>query len=353
MINITEWGEVISSNLSMEEYGEMDIKAHSFTYGENRILEGQIVRLIPKDEKENRVKRFTLYEVNLFYPEGAGSGPIKAIAAQPFFGGGFNNFCEVIPPSPGQNAQDDSIDQGLKPGTRVVVGFLGGMKSAPVILGSLPHYSAIATATRPTKDKGPGYLEAEFQGVNYSVDKNGAFKLKWTGPKTEKGKPVDEKLGPTELSIDKSGSVEIKTNQKQSVKIDRVAKTIKVTSGKSSITLTQAGEKLEIVCTDVSLKAEGKARVEVKGDAAVVVKGALDLSSAKSIELQKEEPATEPYVLGNKLVEFLNELMAQQLAIANALGNLGVPTPPIIQGPAIGAMTSKLQSLLSKHIKGV
>lgn len=350
---ITEWGEVISSNLAVQENEQLDAQANAYTYGENRILEGQIIRLIPKDEKENRVKRFTLYEVNVFYPEGSGSGPVRAIASQPFFGGGFNNFCEVLPASPGQKAQDDSVDQNLKPGTRVLVTFLGGQKSAPVIIGALPHYSAIATATRPTKDKGPGYLEAEFQGVNYKIDKDGALKLKWTGPKDEKGKPLDDKLGPTEFSIDKTGSVELKTNQKQSVKIDRVAKTIKVTSGKSTITLTQEGEKLEISCTDVTIKAEGKAKVQVKGDAAVVVKGALDLSSAKSIELQKEEPATEPYVLGNKLVEFLNELMAQQLAIANAIGNLGVPTPPIIQGPAISAMTSRLQTLLSKHIKGV
>lgn len=350
---ITEWGEVISSNLAVQENEQLDALANSYTYGESRILEGQIIRIIPKDEKENRVKRFTLYEVNVFYPEGAGSGPIKAIAAQPFWGGTFNNFVEILPPSPGQKAQDDSVDSSLKPGTRVVIGFLGGMKSAPVIIGALPHYSAIATEKRPTKDKGPGSLEAEFQGVNYKIDKDGALSLKWSGPKDEKGKLLNDKLGPTEFSIDKSGSVELKTNQKQSVKIDRVAKTIKVTSGKSTITLTQEGEKLEISCTDVTIKAEGMARVQVKGDAAVVVKGALDLSSAKSIELQKEEPATEPFVLGNKLVEFLNELMAQQLAIANSLGNLGVPTPPILQGPAIGAMTAKLQTLLSKHIKGV
>lgn len=352
MAFITGWGEVISSNLGFEDYESMDGTAHQFTYGENRILDGQIIRVIPKDEKENRVKNFTLYEVNVFYPEGQGSGPIKAIAAQPFFGGGFNNFCEVLPPSPGQKAQDDSVDRNLKPGTRVVVGFLGGQKSAAVILAALPHYSTIAVANRPTQDKGPGYLEAEFQGVNYSVDKDGAFKLKWTGPKDEKGELLDKELGPTAIAIDKTGSVEVSTNQNQSVKIDRVAKTIKVTSGKSTITLTQEGEKLEISCTDVTIKAEGKTKVQVKGDAAIIAKGALSLSSAKAIELQKAESSEEPFVLGNKLVDFLNELMAQQLAIANAIGNLGVPTPPILQGPAISAMTSKLQTLLSKHIKG-
>ena len=353
MSGITEWGEVISSNLEFETYEDKARTADKLTFGEMRLIEGQIVKVVTKEDKNNPNQLFTLYDVDPLYPDGSSVGVLKGVrAVQPFFGGTFNNFFEIIPPSPGQKADDASVNRSLKPGTQVLVGFVGGQKSSPVILGALPHTSKIAVKNRPTTDKGPGYLEGEFQGVNYSVDKDGAFKLKWTGPKTEEGKLVNEKLGPTEFSITKAGSVELKTNQQQSIKVDREAKTITVTSGKSSITMAQEGEKLTIVCTDVNVKASGKAMVEVGGDTTIKSKGKVNVSSDSAIQLQKGGSADQSYVLGEKLTSFLEELMAQQLAIANAIGNLGVPTPPILQGPAIQAMTSKLPSLLSKHIKG-
>lgn len=106
---------------------------------------------------------------------------------KPFFG--VNNYFEIVhesadlaatfaekSPVPGMSALSQTANTMV--GSRCVVLFLEGQPTAPVIVGFLTHP---AMTSKLTKEK-ELHLDFEFQGLNVTVDKDGAFILKAQGP---------------------------------------------------------------------------------------------------------------------------------------------------------------------------
>ena len=207
MAFISSFGEVISSALSTDGYANASHDLHS----NFAIYAGEIVGVFTNDSSENNPSGsggvFTLYDVEITRPDGSTELIQKCMALQPIFGGGINNYMEVVPTIPGQRMAGKGSgekDKSKRRGHRVAVALLGGYKSAGIILGGMPHNNPVSKENRPTKDEGV-VTRLEIQGLMVEVNNDGEFTLKFQGPKDDKGQPVSSSGTETTVNIDKNG----------------------------------------------------------------------------------------------------------------------------------------------------
>ena len=296
MSNFTKFGNIISSSLS---YGPVK-SATSDLENNYSLYWGQITKVYSIDDPKNDERGpgvYTLYDVQINKPRMVTETIDRCRMLQPGFGGGINNFLEITPTTPSDSSSNKSNQ--LKRGHWVLVGFISGKKNSGVILGGLPHLNPAAVKSRPKKSQGV-HTEGEIQGLNFQVTNDGELIISFNGPKNDKGELIDLSLGPTVVKIDKSGSVNVSTNQNQSISVDRTDKTIKVINGETSYEMKQDGSKVTVKCKDlvfettkdVIVKADGNANVTAKKDAIV---------KAKNISLNGDNgkiltTTTSPYV---------------------------------------------------------
>lgn len=304
-------GDVISSALSMS--GGPD--ASKDLYANNSIQMGQIEAIHTIDEKVSADDsappvRVTVYDVMIRKPNGVIERIQRCRMLQPTFGGGINNFLEVLPTDPGFDAKDNQKDGYLKRGHYVLVGYIGGRKDSPVILGAMPHLSKTAEKRRPKKSKGT-YMEGEIQGLNFSVDNDGALSITFNGPRKDDGSLVNQN-GPTKVSIDKSGIVKVSTNAEQSVTIDRTTGHVTVINGPTKIDMDKGANQVDIVAQRVNIGAGG----------------------------------LQPQVVGDDWKKIMEELITEIMAlyVPTGVGPSGNP----VNNPKFAAIKSKLQDALSK-----
>lgn len=311
---ISPFGDVISSSLVMGDAPDVTPELR-----ENFRLEtGQIEQIYAIDDPENSIPgipaRYTVCDVLITRQTGATELLPRCRILQPAFGGGINNFLEVLPTNPGPQAKNGAIPKDLKPGHWVLVGFVSGRKDAGVILGALPHANRTAIARRPTKDKGT-YLEGEVQGFGFSIDNNGALSLVFNGPRKDDGTLIDTTIGPTTVQIDKQGSLTIQTNQQQTVLIDRVGTTIKITNGPTYVNMDQGANKIQVV--------------------------------AKTVEVGTN--TLQPQLVGDDWKSLMEDLITEitQIIVPTGVGPSGTP----VNTPKFQAIKNRLKECLSRNHK--
>jgi hypothetical protein len=304
-------GDVISSALSMDSLPN----AGGDLYMNSRLEMGQIERIYTIDDKENTSKEAsatcTVYDVLIRKPGGTVERVLRARMLQPTFGGGLNNFLEVLPTDPGFDGKNTKKDKAVKRGHYVLVAFIGGRKDTPVILGGMPHINPVAQKKRPKKGKGT-YTEGEIQGLNFSVDNDGALKVVFNGPRKDDGS-LANKNGPTTINIDKDGRINVSTNAEQSVVIDRVSGKITVTNGPTKVIMDKAADKIDIQAERINT-----------GDGAL-----------------------QPQVVGDDWKKIMEELITEIMAlyVPTGVGPSGNP----INNPKFAAIKAKLSDALSTH----
>jgi hypothetical protein len=348
---INRHGDVISAALNVEPHEDA---RHQF-FSETRVLRGQIQKVYAVDSANNDPGNskgsYTLYDVLVWKPDGSTEVVKRCRALQPFFGGTYNNFLEVLPTDPGPDATNQDLGSSERPGTHVLVAFIGGQKLyGPVILGALPHTNPVAIARRPSKELGV-YMEGEFQGLNWKIMGDGSFSLTFNGPRDEDG-ALTGSSGPTVIEIDKDGNPKVSTNNNQSILVDRVNGIIDVVNGTTEIKMEQDPAQITINADNVIANVNKDMTATVAGKTTVKSTSDVTISSSSVINLQKGDSApSEPFVLGNKFKSFMNDLL-QAIGQITHVGNLGAPTPPPVNAAKFSALQSKLDDLLSELIKG-
>ncbi len=354
---INDFGDVTSSNLHSESYHH----AEKDVFNENRIFLGQIQKAYAADDPENTIGEkgnFTLYDVFVRKPDGSTEIFRRCRMLQGMIGGGITHFEEVIHPDQGPMAQDALVGASLRPGAMVLVGFINGQRITPVILGTMPHPSALAIAKRPKKTKAPHY-EWEFNGINFKVDKDGALQIEMSGPKeTLTAIPLDPTLGPNSISIDKTGNISLKTNQEQEITIDRVTKKITIKNGPLiTLEMDQLTGKIKAQGTDIDLEAKNSVTVNALNSVTVAARE-LNISAEQSINLSRGGLATEPFVLGGEFAILMTQLLTAISAHTHTyINTVGIPTPttPPINAPAFASMIASPianTKIFSKLIRG-
>lgn len=189
-------------------------------------------------------------------------------ALKPFFGA--TNFFDMIHEA-ANNAEGYSDDLAFSTsaesliGSRCVILCLEKNVSAPIIMGFLQHPARPSTIT---EDMGL-HMVFEFNGMNFSIDKDGAFTLTANGPyETPIAAPIgpvpdnailqDPTIGPFTFQITADMQLMIEDNLGQGFRIDRVEGEIEITNGSESILISQdemsmdisVGQKFSIDATD-------------------------------------------------------------------------------------------------------
>jgi hypothetical protein len=132
-------------------------------------------------------------------------------------------------------------------GSRCVVLCVENEPTAGVILGFLQHP---ARKSKITKDK-ELHMEMEFNGLNISIDKDGAFKIEANGPfiptVAPPAVPVPEGIlranpiaGPFTIEITKDMQFRLQDNLGQMISVDRQAMEMEITNGTESIKLIKS-----------------------------------------------------------------------------------------------------------------
>jgi hypothetical protein len=315
MTNITKYGDVLSSALSFTSYDTADSEIN-YKFA---LLAGEIVEIYTVDNDKNTSgngnKNYTTYDVMCTLSDGATEVLRGCQALQPFFGGGINNYMEVIPTTPSM-VDNPLAPENLKRGHRVLVGFIDGFKGSGVILGSLPHSSPIAKGKRPKSDDGV-VTRLEIQGLMVEVNNDGEFTLQFNGAKNDLGISNNPLVGPTSVKIDKEGKLQLITKaDKQLIELDP----------------STFSPSIQIYNDNTSIKMNAMTgKVIVDGNFVEIGSGSL-----------------EPQVCGDSLVSLMEELIDE---ISNLIVPTGVgPSGPPQNAAKFAIIKQKLKTALStKH----
>lgn len=344
---VTKDGAVISAALDYKP----NTNAAQRLFNGFAILAGQVVGIYPKDSPQNSGSGnkgwVTYYDVLVTLPSQEQEVIRKCVHMQSAFGGGPNNFFEVVQPNPGYNAQQPTQQSSLKEGHMVIVALANGRRDSGVILGGIPHPAPRAANARPTVKEG-AVTRGEIQGLFFEVNNDGELQVAFNGPRNAKGE-LTSKNGPTKLLLDKTGAVRITTKDGQSVVIDRAGKKITLASKSGdSQQLALDGTKDTVTLTNKSgqsLAMDAKAKtVSVKSGSTEITinpSGGIDIKASAAVKVSAPNveigDGGQPMVLGSALTGLLG-------AILGLLVTLAGPIP-------VAPLQAQLQTILSKKNK--
>jgi len=206
-------------------------------------------------------------------------------------------------------------------GEVVVVAPIDGNYSDGVILGSMRH-----PAHKPKTISKEISYSSEFNGLETTIDKEGAYKVKFQGTPISATKaeklPNGSIIPPAAynpaitgsyFTFEKDGSYEVSDanlKQPQKIKIDKPGGKFTITSGAVVIEIDKNSKKITTKCADYELNAEKSFKVKT-GDSG-------EIETSKTIKIKSAKIA-----IGSGSVELLDTL----IKLVDALGTLIVNSP--------------------------
>jgi hypothetical protein len=172
-------------------------------------------------------------------------------------------------------------------GTIVLLLCLDGSSEKAIIISSLHHPS------RKTKLNKDTFAAGAMNGIEWSINEDGGFTVVFKGKTTADGKPADEKIGGSNIRIEKDGSIQISDNAKESIRIDQTKKIISLNAEKDININTDANLNLvakangNITIKDLVMKASGAANIEATGEVSVKSSGNLGIKGA-SVKIESD-----------------------------------------------------------------
>lgn len=271
------------------ELSEMDSSTNAFlrNFNDVTLKVGIIIASYHKNDKKNVSKTDTEYDVLAFIQDqNKASSPMiysNCMASDSF--GGMADYFEHTKRSTKTNPLQSEDIKDFSGGTVVLFLCTNGNSEQGIIIGGLRHEKR---ETKLTEAKGH-HLEAEFNGINFQINKDGELKITYKSKTDNDGKPKDEKAGGTTLNIDKTGQVDVNTGlsgaDETYIRMDKSKKDIGLKAG-NHIGLTAK--------SNIQLKAEGKVEIaadadfisKAEGSAALESGGAFDLKAGGAINIK-------------------------------------------------------------------
>ena len=253
-------GSIINSNLGSEPCSP---SVQNEFFNVTKIYVGQIQDILYTDNNNNRSKRYVEYTVQVS-EDGITTSLYRNCRALDSYGD-MNNFNERVYQSVTDGSRGKKDDKEIyvyKNGAIVIVGFIGGSRNSPFILGSfqhpsiglqkttteVPEFTQVGSSTSrdsrleklPTVISGSKEKDAEnggqrilgeFQGLRWNINKDGELTILYQGPKDAKGQLTSNETQPTTIKINKDGEIFFIDNLDQEIKISRKDKKILISSG--------------------------------------------------------------------------------------------------------------------------
>lgn len=303
---------------------------------------GTILETIEVDDKLNQNKRTPEYNVMVIYQnkgKGVNSSIYKNCTATDSFGGIADYFQFKRRSSTSSKKTKDSGSLNTQNGSIVLLLCLDGSSENGIIIGALAH------PNKPnilTKEKGT-HLEAEFNGLNWQVDKDGALTLTFKSATDNDGNPQDTNAGGTTWKIEKDGSIELSDGNDESIRIDKTAKTISFKS-KSDISAETEANYSVTAKKNINLSALKDLLIDAGGSANIKTATSFKLDAGSSIALKTKSMSINLNSMSIKGTNIELKAPSVNLGLAPSpavtlltqfigVGNLGIPVVSTAVGP--------------------
>jgi hypothetical protein len=311
------------------------------TYRNTALRMGIVLKVVDVEDEENENKIVPEYDVMALEndPEnGINSTIYKKCISFDGFGGVADFFQMKLRPVKDPKKTQKKLNIKDETGSLVLLLCIDGQSDRAMIIKSFPSKSRQVL----TKEKGI-HLEGEYNGINYQINKDGELTVTFRSATEDDGTPKDKDAGGSFLKIDKTGSIELNDNNKESFRIDKKNKTISANAEKDILVNTEANLNLtskqnaNVKAKDIIAAAEGKISFDAKAPSAFKVKGELTID-APTIKLQGSDmvmmQASQIQLKGNQVMVGNGAAPA----VTNATmfigtGNLGAPVVCQAVGP--------------------
>lgn len=298
-----------------------------------------------REERYDEVGKQTKYLVEVF--DRTNQIPVLCVRLDRM-GGAYNyeEYTHVANPVEQKNLSSGS-KYAVRTGDVVLVAFAGGDSREGFILGGIRHP---ARKEKVGKDTGQAY-NAEFNGMNTSINKDGEWKFTFRGIPTNISKlstPSDgsdvpdptynDAVGTSYMQFDKTGSWTLSDNAQskpQSVKVDKPNGKIIVTSGAVTITLDKNAELIAMVTKDMTVNAS-------KSITKTTQEFSLTASTFTKIKSPKVAIGTDSIELLNELVKLIEAL--SKVVIYSPVGPCAV-FGSSAQWPAVDKVKSNINTI--------
>jgi hypothetical protein len=239
---------------------------------------GNIIAVYDKDHEKNISKAVREYDVAVveqLRDLGKTISTYHNCVSKDIFGG-IADYFEVsyrVKTTTNQG-KSEGKDLNIQDGSTVLLLCLNGLDDSPIIIGGFPHYLKDG---KLTKDSGHAMI-GEFNGAEFSVDKDGAIKFTFKGATDIKGAPLKSEVSGSIIEINKDGSLVFTDGKKQVIFIDKKKKKIFIESEK--------GIELK---TDGDFKLEAKKKAEIKASSSMLLEseGGVKMNGA-SIDIKSD-----------------------------------------------------------------
>ena len=242
---------------------------------------------------------------------------------------------------------------GRMVGEVVIVAHIDGGQEG-IILGCLRHPSR---KSKLLKDK-MSYI-SEYNGVETSIDNDGAYKLKFQGTPVNvallkalpMGSPIPKAIynpvtSGSFMGFDKDGSYTLSDANKvlpQTVKVDKPGGKISIISGSVSIIIEKLSQKITISNIDTEISSKKSFKVSTL-DA--------EISATKSVKIKSAKIAIgfNGVELLDTIVKFMEQVSDMALALSTEVhtGNLGYPVSPPLNMADYLKVKAQVEALKTK-----
>ena len=338
-------GSVLNSTLlSLED--QETVSAFNTTYKNFGLKAGIVIKVYESNDESNLSKIGPEYDVLVIEQDADRSISAiqykNCIMAETF--GNIADFCEFKLRAQTKQNGDSGRNPAKQNGALVLLLCLDGAAEKGIILKALKH-----PARKEILDKEKGlHMHGEFNGLNIKVDKDGAFKITFKGPRDNDGKYAKEgtKAG-SYFSIDKDGNMELNSGNEKpdTVKISKTEGNVStraennttVSSGKN-INLTTDKENINLNAKkDLSFLAGGKANIKAESTLDIEAGGAFSIKAASlkaTIDGAMQVQASQITLQGQTFLGGPGGTPAVILTTQTlAIGNLGAPSVGMMIGP--------------------
>jgi len=258
---------VLPSSLMMPR-NENDPIYQNKVFGNNHLRMGVILEIIDIEDKANLTKLAPEYNVMCVGQElgmGMSTSIYRNCLAMDSFGGvaDYFQFKKRSVKDSSKTKTKGSLQN--ETGSLVLLLCLDGNTDRAIIIGSMPNP---AKNTTLNKEKGH-HLEGEFNGINYSIDKNGALTVTFKSATKDDGQPTNQQAGGSQFKLEKDGSIECHDGKTEKIRIDKTKSTIDL-NAQNDISNTTGGnfnvkavKNLSTISKDIQMTAGGSCNVKV------------------------------------------------------------------------------------------
>jgi hypothetical protein len=323
------------------EMEESDSSSHVKSFKNNSLRVGVVIAVYDIEDEKNTNKNTPEYDVMAVEQNGSlgvNTTLYKNCITVDQFGGVADFFQAKLRSVKDQKKTKSKGNFENETGSIVTILCLDGISEKAIIVGSMSNPSKKVL----TKEKGI-HLEGEYNGINYKVNKDGELTVTFRSATNDDGTPKNEIAGGSFFKIDKTGSFEINDNNKDSIKIDKIAQTITLNSERSTSVVANANLNLTSR-TNTNIKALD---LVANAEARIVLNSRLPSSFKCSSVLTFEAPtvkiqgtnmimaqASQIQLLGNQVIVGAAAVPAViPTTTVLSIGNLGAPSIGTMIGP--------------------